>query len=143
MLEKVKDLIQKRSREMTDRELTTSAGNGNAIVREHLTWLTPAIDIHEDAEGLTLLADLPGVGKKDLHINIEQEVLTIEGHLQVPSDGEFYRREFASCGYFRRFQLPEHVDVDQIRAEMKDGVLTLRLPKAEAARPRRIEVTVH
>lgn len=103
--------------------------------------LTPAVDIFETEEALTLVVDLPGVEKDNLQLGVENDILTIEG--QVAKGGEAYYREFGSSGYYRRFQLPDNLDLEKIAAELKDGVLTVRLPKSAAARPRRIEVTVH
>ena len=115
-----------------NRELSVKKESG-AVSSERRTenWLTPAVDIFENNDGLTLVADLPGVGHERLNLGVEQGVLTIEAQT-----GGLY-------GYYRRFQLPEHLDLDQIKAELKHGVLTLRLPKAEAAKPRKIAVTVH
>lgn len=93
-------------------------------------WLTPAVDIYETKEGLTLIADLPGVERKRLRLDIEGGTLTVEG-------------EGATAGYRRHFALPDGLDLERVGAVLKDGVLTMTLPKAAAARPRHIEVTVH
>lgn len=112
-------------------ELTVKQGNKAVKAERRLeNWLTPAVDIYENNEGLTLVTDLPGVSREQLNLGVEQGVLTIE----AAADAH---------GYYRRFQLPEHLDLDHVQAELKHGVLTLRLPKAEAAKPRKIEVTVH
>lgn len=93
-------------------------------------WLTPAVDIYETEEGLTLLADLPGVTRERLRLDIDGGTLTVEG-------------EGATAGYRRHFALPDGLDLERVGAVLRDGVLTVTLPKAAAARPRRIEVTVH
>jgi HSP20 family molecular chaperone IbpA len=133
MLGKLKTIFDKGSHAMTaNSELTVKKENGALSSGRHAeNWLTPAVDIFETDEGLTLIADLPGVARDRLQLGVEQGVLTIEGNT-----GGLY-------GYYRRFQLPEHLDLDRIEAVLKHGVLTLRLPKAEAARPRKIAVTVH
>ncbi|MGE4578267.1 MAG: Hsp20/alpha crystallin family protein [Desulfuromonadales bacterium] len=112
------------------REQTRSARN----------YVTPAVDILETDEGLTLLADMPGVSRENLHIGIDKGVLTIEGEVPPPQGEELYR-EFSLSAYYRQFQLPDEIDPDKAKAEVRDGVLRLHLPKAEAARPRRIEIS--
>lgn len=105
-------------------------------------YVSPAVDIYETDEGLTLVADVPGLNDKSLQISIDQGILTIEGEASAGS-GDFRYREFVMAGYWRQFQLPETLDAEKARAEVKRGVLTLHLPKAEAAKPKRIEITVH
>ena len=134
MLGKIKNLIHKGSNAMTtdNKELTVNKGENPLSTERRLeNWMTPAVDIYENNDGLTLRADLPGVSRDQLNLGVEQGVLTIEG------------KTAGSNGYYRRFQLPEHLDLEHIKAELKHGVLTLTLPKAEAAKPRRIAVTVH
>jgi HSP20 family protein len=107
-------------------------------------YQTPAIDIFETDEGLTLIADVPGLAKDDLEINFDQGVLTLEGKASHVPSGERLFREFSVTGYYRQFRIPESIDPDKTEAELKDGVLTLRLHKSEAAKPKRIEVkTIH
>ena len=107
-------------------------------------YQTPAIDIYETDEGLTLIADVPGLAKDDLEINFDQGVLTLEGKAGSAPSGEKLFREFSVTGYYRQFRIPESIDPDKTSAELKDGVLTLQLHKAEAAKPKRIEVkTIH
>lgn len=130
---------------MGNKELSTQKGSDVAVAEERKmgTWITPAVDIFENDEGLTLVADLPGVGKDGLNLGIDSGVLTIEGQAGNAGRGEACWSEFEAPGYYRRFQLPDNLDLDKVAAELKDGVLTLRMPKIEAARPRRIAVTVH
>jgi len=107
-------------------------------------YQTPAIDIFETDEGLTLVADVPGLVKDDLEINFDQGILTLEGKASHAPSGDSLFREFSVTGYYRQFRIPESIDPDKTSAELKDGVLTLQLHKAEAAKPRRIEVkTIH
>ncbi|MEJ2201481.1 MAG: Hsp20/alpha crystallin family protein, partial [Desulfuromonadaceae bacterium] len=105
--------------------------------------ISPAVDIYETDNALTLVADLPGINKDRLELGIDRNVITIEGRFAEAETGNQLYREFGSSGYYRRFQLPDNLDLNQSKAELKDGVLTLTLPKAEAAKPRKIEVTVH
>jgi HSP20 family molecular chaperone IbpA len=134
MLEKIKTIFDKGRDAMTssNHELTVKKANGAVSSERRLeNWLTPAVDIFENNDGLTLVADLPGVGREQLNLGVEQGVLTIEADTG------------SSYGYYRRFQLPEHLDIEHVQAELKHGVLTLQLPKAETAKPRKIAVTVH
>ncbi len=102
---------------------------------------TPVVDIYETDEGLVLLADLPGVGKDKLSIDLKDDVLTITGEVPEPDFvGESLMAEFQAGGYIRQFTLGEAIDRTKIDAKLKNGVLTLRLPKAAKAKPHRIEV---
>lgn len=127
---------------MTEKNLTKQADNqlpGEATrSREH--FVTPAVDIFETEQGLTLVADVPGLDREHLSIDIDKGVLTLEGRTPAWQGSKEIYREFTLPSYYRQFQLPDTVDVNRIGAEIHNGVLTLKLPKAEAAKPRRIEV---
>jgi HSP20 family molecular chaperone IbpA len=102
----------------------------------------PPVDIFDTGEGVKMLLEMPGVGRDDVEIDLERRVLTIRGRGHVTSP-EGYRRVYAEYGegdYERVFTLSEDIDEAAIRAEMNNGVLTLTLPRAEAAKPKRIEV---
>ena len=106
--------------------------------------LLPPVDIVEDATGITLTADLPGISKEDLVIGVDGRTLTIEAPLRLgEADGlvSVYA-EIRANHYRRAFELSSELDTISIDAALKDGVLTLRLPKQERAKPRRIEVKV-
>jgi HSP20 family molecular chaperone IbpA len=120
----------------------TSSALSRETTRTTERYISPAVDIYETEEGLTLVADVPGMSEKNLNISIDQGILTINGEATA-GIGDFQYREFAMTGYWRQFQLPETLDAEKARAEVKHGVLTLHLPKAEAAKPKRIEITVH
>ncbi len=111
------------------------------------TWsgrfFTPAADIYSSDEAITLVLDMPGVTQEELDIDLRDGVLTIVG--KVPDEPAEYRlmqQEYEIGGYLRRFNISDKVDRDGISAKLKDGVLTLVLPKAEEIRPRKIEVHV-
>ncbi len=106
--------------------------------------LMPPVDVFEDATGITLLADLPGVPKDRLHLQVEAEALTIEAEvaLEVPEGMEATHAEVNLPRYRRVFTLSRELDTDKVSAEFRNGVLTLRIPKAEHAQPKRIEVEV-
>jgi len=102
----------------------------------------PAVDVYEDESGITVLADMPGVPKEALEIKVEGDALSIEGAVQPPTP-EGLEAVYAELriGRFRRtFQLSRELDTARIDAGLKDGVLTLRIPKMEHAQPRRIQV---
>ncbi len=104
---------------------------------------SPNVDIMEDADGLMLKADMPGVGAKDIDIQYEDGLLTVHGKVEPRQDDastSYLLREYGVGDFYRSFQVGEGVDVDNIRAELKDGVMTLRLPKAEALKPKKIAV---
>ena len=106
--------------------------------------LLPPVDIFEDAGGITLLADLPGVGREDLAIGVDGRNLTIEAPLKL-GEANSLTPVYAEvrANHFRRsFELSADLDTARIDAGLKDGVLTLRIPKLEQAKPRRIEVRV-
>jgi len=103
-------------------------------------YLIPPVDIFETKDGLTVVADLPGVGRDALDIRVAEGILTIEGRAAHAAPGTPVAREYELLSFFRQFELPETVDPDKISADLAHGVLTLKLPKKEAARPRKIEV---
>ena len=102
----------------------------------------PAVDVFEDATGITLLADMPGVSKEQLELHIEGNALSIEGRVlpQSPEGIEAVYAEMRVPRYRRSFTLGRELDPSKIDAKLKDGVLTLRIPKQAHAQPRRIEV---
>jgi HSP20 family molecular chaperone IbpA len=105
---------------------------------------TPAVDIFESDDSISLLADMPGVKPSDLKIDLRENVLTLSGRVATDeSAGESpVLRESAPGTYFRQFTLSEHIDQARIDARLTDGVLRLELPKQERAKPRQITVKV-
>jgi HSP20 family protein len=106
--------------------------------------LLPPVDVFEDASGITLHADMPGVSKDNLDLHVDGGTLTIEGALglELPEGMEASHAEVGLARYRRVFTLSTDLDAGKISAELKQGLLTLRIPKAEHAQPRRIEVKV-
>jgi HSP20 family protein len=105
-------------------------------------FLRPAVSIIEDEAGLLLTADLPGAVKQTLDIHVEKGILTISAPVSREMPGRPIYSEFEWAPYYRQFQIPDLIDQAKVKAEFNNGVLTLRLPKAEAAKPRRIEVEI-
>ena len=104
--------------------------------------LLPPVDVVEDATGISLYADLPGVSRDGLHLQVDGDALTIEGELSlpVPADMQAAHAEVQLARYRRSFTLSKELDPSRISAELSQGVLRVRIPKAEHAQPRRIEV---
>lgn len=104
--------------------------------------LMPPVDVIEDDTGITLYADLPGVPKEQLDLNVEGDTLSIEGTISIPMPPSMQASyvEVHSPRYRRVFTLSKELDPDKISAEFAQGVLKLRIPKAEHAQPRRIEI---
>ena len=104
--------------------------------------LTPAVDVVEDSAGITLYADLPGVSKEKLQIQTESDTLTLEAELDIPlPEGlQSTHTEVALGRYRRTFKLSKELDPSKVTAKLVQGVLTLRIPKAEHPQPRRIQV---
>ena len=103
---------------------------------------SPAVDIFENDNSITLLADMPGVKASDLEIDLRENVLTLSGRVatQGKEDDSNVSREYRSGTFFRQFTLSETIDQPKIDAQLTDGVLRLELPKVEKARPRQITV---
>lgn len=110
--------------------------------RSQEAYVTPPVDIYETADGLVVKADLPGVTKADLDLRVENNLLTIRGRAAHCAPGDVLYREYNLQNFFRQFELSDKVDQGKISAELQHGVLTLNLPKAEEAKPRRIDVRV-
>jgi HSP20 family protein len=110
--------------------------------RSQEQYVTPPVDIYETGEGLVVKADLPGVAKENLDVRVENNLLTIRGKSAHVAPGEPIYREYELVNFFRQFELNERVDQAKISADLKHGVLTLNLPKAEEAKPRKIDVKV-
>jgi HSP20 family protein len=119
---------------------TPAAGKGET---DQAAW-NPAVDVTEDADQIVLVADLPGVREDALDLQVEKGVLTLKGQRKLAREGgELYRRYERKAGSFARsFRLPESVNAAEIAASLKDGVLTLTLPKRKEAQPRQIKVSV-
>ena len=107
---------------------------------EQTQWLAAPVDIYENSNELLLLADLPGVTADNLKIDIDNNELTVEGK-RGEDAGDESDSPLPAPSYRRAFTLPSGIDHNKVAAEIKHGVLTLHLPKAEAIKPRRIEVS--
>jgi HSP20 family protein len=104
---------------------------------------SPAVDVHETENELVLKADIPDVDIKDVDLQVEKQTLTIKGHRQFEKEGNgkaYHRIERSYGSFVRSFSLPSTVDTEKVAAEYKNGVLTITLPKKEAAKPRQVKI---
>jgi HSP20 family protein len=109
------------------------------------TW-APAVDIYEQEGHIVLKAELPGIDPKDVDIRLENNVLTLRGERKVDNDVQrdsYHRVERAYGSFTRSFTLPSVVDQEHIKADYKDGVLKVTLPKREEAKPKQITISVN
>jgi len=123
----------------TDKSLTKHEQNVPERIQQRAT-LTPPVDIYENDKEIMVVADIPGVNRDSLKINIESGELVIEGCRTQDAKGAILAEMYEACDYSRTFKVPETIDVQKIDAELKNGVLTIHLPKAASVRPRVIEV---
>jgi len=137
-LEEVSDRLNR----MFARPATRSSnGKETMIVAD---W-TPSVDISETESEYQIKAEIPDVKKEDVKVTLEDGVLTIQGERKYEKEekGKKYHRIERSYGSFvRTFSLPDVIDDDKVKAEFKDGVLNLHLPKSEKAKPKAVEVKV-
>lgn len=129
---------------MTEKQEVTAAKTGEVRKAEDRPGpaLYPPVDIYEDAEGIHLQADMPGVSKDRLTVQVDRDTLLIEGDAKIdmPEGMNALYADVRSTRYRRSFTLSSELQTDAIEANLKDGVLTVRIPKREEAKPRRIEV---
>jgi HSP20 family molecular chaperone IbpA len=131
----------------SETEVTQPAGNGGALQQQRRgqkseAALRPPVDIYETGEGITLQADMPGVAKDRLNVRVDGNTLFLEGNLrfELADQMEALYADVRSTVYRRSFVLSNELETDKIDANLKDGVLTVRIPKRPELRPRRIEV---
>lgn len=126
------------------REMQTVDGNLPSLPEQTRPGpvYTPAVDIFESDDRISVLADMPGVKAKDLKIDLRENVLTLSAPVNAPeAQGETeILREYETGTFFRQFTLSEMIDQSKIDAKLTDGVLRLELPKLEKAKPRQITV---
>lgn len=138
----------------TNEANTTGLNHGRAsseVARQHKpqaqrydqATLTPPVDVLEDSSGITLYADLPGVPKENLKLQVEVDTLTIEAEaaLNVPEGLQSSHTEVGLARFHRVFTLSKELDTENVSAELTQGVLKLRIPKAAHAQPRRINIS--
>ena len=102
--------------------------------------LTPPVDIYETDVEVVVIADMPGVSKDQIFMNVINNELTISGCFQTDWEGTKLVREFPNCNYYRTFRLSKIIDVENIQAKITDGVLTITFPKKQFAQPYQIPI---
>lgn len=133
--------IQDRMNRLFEQTLSRSRGDEGVSAT---TW-TPAVDIYETTDTIVMKAELPGVAREDIQIQINENTLTLKGERRFAKDVQeesYLRIERAYGSFHRSFTLPATVRQENIRALFKDGVLELTLPKAEESKPRKISIDV-
>ncbi len=110
--------------------------------RQELPRVAPMVDIYENEDEILLHADMPGVAKDNITVNVDNGRLEISATRKLQTKGSGSWQEFGDVEYRRVFSVPQSIDVAKVNAELKEGVLKLHLPKAEAAKPTTIEISV-
>ena len=125
----------------SERNATTPQQQQPQAPQQHVV---PPVDVFENDASITLLADLPGVAREQLHVRVDGDTLVLEATAaaQGPEQMELVYGEARSPSYRRQFTLSRELDAARIEAQLRDGVLRLTIPKAEEARPRKIQVQV-
>jgi HSP20 family molecular chaperone IbpA len=125
----------------TSTEVSTTQPSG--VGRYGDAALMPPVDVFEDSNGITLFADLPGVSRDKLHLQVEGGTLTIDAELNLtlPESLQSSHTEVGLGRFHRSFALSAELDADKVSAELTNGVLRLTIPKAEHAKPRRISIS--
>jgi HSP20 family protein len=134
------NLFEQLQRELGRYPLKSEEDTGDVVTSD---W-APAVDIKEEDDRFLLIADIPGVNPKDIEVHMESGILSIKGERESEkkTEREGYKRIEREHGvFYRRFTMPEGVNPDGIEANSKNGVLTVTIPKQEAAQPRRIAVS--
>lgn len=125
---------------MSNKTDIVKAGEKNIEKTRTLETVLPPVDIYESEEEILLFADMPGVVKDDVKVNIDNGTLSLSGIRKLQPRGATRWEEFGDVEYRRNFSVPQTINVEKVYAELKDGVLKLHLPKSEAAKPRLIQI---
>jgi HSP20 family protein len=124
------------------KNVTSPATKSVEEASEPMPVIRPTVDIFEDAAGITVRADMPGVSKERLNVHIDRDSLSIEGtaEIQMPEGMRSVYADIRSTRYQRGFTLSGELDGEKAEATLKDGILTLRIPKRAQYQPRKVEV---
>ncbi|MEE4164465.1 MAG: Hsp20/alpha crystallin family protein [Desulfocapsaceae bacterium] len=114
---------------------------GSVEATRSIRKAVPLVDIYENDDEILLHAEMPGVRKDDIMVNIDNGRLTLSGTRLLGKQGAAEWEEFGDVEYQRAFSVPQTIDIEKVKAELKDGMLALHLPKSEAAKPRMVEIT--
>ena len=134
--------FQRRMDRLFNDPIARHAGEGDEPLET--SWV-PAVDVHESDKAITLRAELPGLTKDDVDLTVDNGRLTVRGEKKLEkeeTEGDYRRIESRYGAFYRSFPLPDAIDAEKIEANLDNGVLNVTLPKAEEAKPKRIEVSV-
>jgi HSP20 family protein len=121
--------------------MTVSEKNGSATKVHRSRTTAPHVDVFENADELLVVADVPGVRSDGIELRVENDTLTLEARNTPENDpGPALAREYEPVSFAARFRIPAGIDASAVTAETRNGTLTVRLPKAAAAKPRRVAV---
>lgn len=126
---------------MTEKKDITTRKESMLEKRQELRRAVPLVDIYENDEEILLFADMPGIAKDSITVNVDNGKLEISGIRKLEITGSSSWQEFGDIEYRRVFSVPQSIDVEKVNAELKEGVLKLHLPKTEAAKPRTIQIS--
>lgn len=107
---------------------------------KELLSVVPVVDIYENEDEILLYADMPGVSRENITVNIDNGKLMLSGARTMETTGVTNWEEFGSVLFNRTFSVPQTIDIEKVNAELKEGVLRLHLPKSEAAKPKLIKI---
>ncbi len=129
---------------MSDTSLSKREDESSVQTREETRaserYVKPAVNIIETEDGLTLIADIPGATKEALDATVDKGILTVSAPVSLSMPGHPLYAEFEFAHYYRQFSIPETLDHEKAKAELNNGILSLSIPLAEAAKPRKIEI---
>ncbi|PID72108.1 MAG: heat-shock protein [Desulfobulbus propionicus] len=126
---------------MSENKAVTVSNKNDVAAARQVPIITPNVDIYENESEILLHADMPGVSKEDISINIDEGRLHLSGSRTFSDTEAAGCLEFGAAEYSRIFTVPQSIDVGRVKAHLNDGVLELKLPKHEAAKPKHIEIT--
>lgn len=112
------------------------------ITREKERYIPPAVDIYETDENLVVVADMPGVEKDTVEAKVDDNVLTLKAMAKSETKGETFYKEYDIINYFRQFELSEDIDQENIKGELKQGVLTLTIPMIKKPEPKKVDIRI-
>jgi len=127
---------------MTEKTVPVKTEKEVPATREEERYLKPPVDIYENELALVVVSDMPGVSHDNVDVGVDNNILTISGKVKHETCGDEIYREFSLLNFYRQFELSEEVDQDKISADLKNGVLTITLPKVEKPQPKKITIKV-
>jgi len=131
--------LQKRINNIFEETFVSRTGEKSNL----FNW-NPAVDVYEEGDNLVIKAELPGVNKDDIEIDVKETVLTLKGERSAQNEvkeDKYYRRERSYGKFMRSFTLPAHVDPEKITADFKDGILNITITKPEKEKVKKISIS--